>query len=186
MVGSYFYKLMTSSFGTFGIVWRETNESLKVSRIFLPNEQTFIQDLIQSDFYDIPQSSHYMISELGEQIQDFLNGGDIVFDLDMIAFERCSEFQQRVLFAEYSIPRGWVSTYGRIAKHLGVEGGGRAIGRALANNPFPLVVPCHRTIRSNGELGGYQGGKRMKRMLLELEGVKVSGSGRVLFAKMCY
>lgn len=186
MMGTYFYKLMSSSFGTFGIVWRETNESLKVSRIFLQNEQTFTQDLIQSDFYDIQQSSNPMISELGEQIQDFLNGSDVVFDLDMMELDRCSEFQQRVLLAEYRIIRGWVSTYGRIAKHLGVEGGGRAVGSALARNPFPLVVPCHRTIRSNGELGGYQGGRRMKHLLLELEGVKVSGSGRVLFAKMCY
>lgn len=186
MVESHFYKLMSSSFGIFGIVWRETNETPKVSRIFLPSEQTLTQDIIQSDFYDIQQSSHSMITELGEKIQDFLNGRDVIFDLDMMAFERCSEFQQRVLLAEYRITRGWVSTYGRIAKHLGVEGGARAVGRALSRNPFPIVIPCHRTIRSNGELGGYQGGIRMKRVLLELEGVKVSGSGRVLFAKVCY
>lgn len=177
---------MPSAFGIFGIVWRETRETPEVIRIFLPNEQTSAQDLIQKVFRGIPQSSHSAITELGEHIQGFLDGEDVAFDLDMMAFERCSKFQRRVLLAESRIPRGWVSTYGRIGKHLRIEGGARAVGRALALNPFPIVIPCHRAIKSNGELGGYQGGLRMKRMLLELEGIKVSENGKVILAKMYY
>jgi methylated-DNA-[protein]-cysteine S-methyltransferase len=92
----------------------------------------------------------------------------------------CPGFQRRVLLAEHGIPRGSVSSYSRIASHLGVERGARAVGSALATNPFPILIPCHRAIRSDGTLGGYQGGLKMKRTLLEMEGVAFDGSGRVL------
>jgi len=72
-----------------------------------------------------------------------------------------------------------VSTYGRIANHLGIPGGARAVGQALARNPFPIIIPCHRAIGAGGDLGGFQGGAAMKRALLELEGVELSSSGRV-------
>jgi methylated-DNA-[protein]-cysteine S-methyltransferase len=88
--------------------------------------------------------------------------------------------------AEHRIPRGWVSTYGRIAKSLAVPRGARAVGSALSHNPFPIIIPCHRALRSNGELGGFQGGLAMKRALLELEGVQFSPTGRVLTDRVYY
>ncbi|EFK10557.1 6-O-methylguanine DNA methyltransferase, DNA binding domain protein [delta proteobacterium NaphS2] len=91
----------------------------------------------------------------------------------------CGEFQQRVLRAEHGIPRGSVSTYKIIAIYLGNPGGARAVGNALANNPFPLIVPCHRAIRSDRHLGGYQGGFEMKQALLTKEGIAFDNVGRV-------
>ena len=85
-----------------------------------------------------------------------------------------------MLEAEHGIPRGRVSSYGLIAARIGSPGGARAVGRALATNPFPIVVPCHRAIRSDGRLGGFQGGAGMKRALLEQEGIAVSPEGRVV------
>jgi methylated-DNA-[protein]-cysteine S-methyltransferase len=76
-----------------------------------------------------------------------------------------------VLLAEYGIPRGYVSTYRRIAEHVGSPGGSRAVGGALSGNPFPIIIPCHRAVRSDGGLGGYQGGLEMKKRLLAMEGV---------------
>jgi methylated-DNA-[protein]-cysteine S-methyltransferase len=123
---------------------------------------------------------------LGERMQAFLEGEPISFGLDSAALENCSGFQRRVLVAEHAIPRGWVSTYGLIAAHLGVVRGARAVGTALARNPFPLIIPCHRAIRSNGELGGYQGGLAMKRCLLEMEGAEVSDAGAVVRPRLHY
>jgi methylated-DNA-[protein]-cysteine S-methyltransferase len=60
------------------------------------------------------------------------------------------------------------------------------VGNALATNPFPIVIPCHRAIRSDGSLGGYQGGLEMKRALLEQEGVDVNQRGRVLSPNLYY
>lgn len=89
----------------------------------------------------------------------------------MPCLDCCSKFQQKVLRATSAIPRGKVSTYQCIAKQIGKPKAARAVGRALANNPFPLIIPCHRVIRSDGSLGGYQGGLKMKRALLKKEGV---------------
>jgi methylated-DNA-[protein]-cysteine S-methyltransferase len=126
-----------------------------------------------------------MISLAGD-IRSYLDGESLRFDLRYLAREVCTEFQTRVLQAEYEIPRGWVSTYGRIARKLGVPGGSRAVGNALATNPFPLLIPCHRAVRATGALGGYQGGVEMKKTLLEMEGVTFSSSTEVSLAKVYY
>jgi methylated-DNA-[protein]-cysteine S-methyltransferase len=70
------------------------------------------------------------------------------------------------------IPSGKVSTYGDIAKALGHPKAARAIGRIIANNPNPISIPCHRVVKSNGEIGGFAYGKRRKREILEKEGIK--------------
>jgi methylated-DNA-[protein]-cysteine S-methyltransferase len=62
--------------------------------------------------------------------------------LDLINLRQCFEFQKNILLAEHKIPRGWVSTYGRIARKLGVPNGARAVGTALARNPFPIIGTC--------------------------------------------
>jgi methylated-DNA-[protein]-cysteine S-methyltransferase len=74
------------------------------------------------------------------------------------------------------IPAGKVTTYGDIAKAIGQPNSPRLIGQILHNNPTPVVVPCHRVIRSNGKIGGYAYGSRKKRKLLEEEGLKFCGS----------
>jgi len=116
----------------------------------------------------------------------FLDGEPVVFDLSLLALGDCSPFQRRVLEAEHGIPRGWVTTYGRIAQHVGVPRGARAVGGALARNPFPILIPCHRAIRSDGTLGGFQGGAAMKRTLLELEGVRFGSDGRAVTPRYYY
>ena len=183
---SFFYTLQPSAFGRLGIVWQETDNGPKVQRVFLPSERTPVEKLVQATFVDASPQSCPAIAELGERIQCFLEGEAVDFELKVIALEKCSEFQQRVLVAEYGIPRGWVSTYGRIARSLGIPGGARAVGRALSHNPFPIIIPCHRAIRFNGELGGFQGGQSMKRALLELEGLGFSQSGKVLANRVYY
>lgn len=70
------------------------------------------------------------------------------------------------------IPSGKVSTYGDIAKALGHPKAARAIGRIIANNPNPISIPCHRVVKSNGEIGGFAYGEQMKREILEKEGIK--------------
>jgi methylated-DNA-[protein]-cysteine S-methyltransferase len=79
-----------------------------------------------------------------------------------------------------------VSTYKRIAGHLGIPNGARVIGNALARNPFPIIIPCHRAVRTDGSLGGYQGGVKMKRTLLEMEDVEFSDKGKVIMTKVYY
>lgn len=178
--------LLPSSFGPFGIVWREIEKEPKIYQILLPNHRTPLEEAIQTSYAGVSSLSCSAIDKLGERIQSFLDGEAVDFALDMIALERCSRFQRRVLLAEHKIPRGWVSTYGRIARRLGIPGGGRAVGRALARNPFPIIIPCHRAIRSDGGLGGFQGGVEMKRALLKGEGIEFTQGGKVLMRRVYY
>ena len=98
----------------------------------------------------------------------------------MLQTSVCAENSNSGFFARSTQYReDEVSTYKLIASHLGIHNGARAVGNALANNPFPLIVPCHRAIRSDYDLSGYQGGIGMKRSLLTKEGIVFDDSGRV-------
>ncbi len=79
-------------------------------------------------------------------------------------------FGRRVLRRTAAIPFGDVLTYAEVAAAAGSPRGSRAAGNALGANPIPIVIPCHRVLRTTGALGGYAGGVRRKRFLLELEG----------------
>lgn len=91
---------------------------------------------------------------------------DLRFDLRGL-----SEFERAVLLKALEIPRGEVRPYSWIAREIGHPGAVRATGSVLAKNPVPLLIPCHRVVRSDGSIGAYSlGGARNKRTLLELEG----------------
>lgn len=80
-----------------------------------------------------------------------------------------TSFAKQVYKVVLSIPIGEVRTYKWVAKKIGRPKAYRAVGGALKNNPYPLIIPCHRVIQSTGKLGGYTGGKKIKKALLELE-----------------
>ncbi len=174
-----------SALGDVGILWQEEGASPRVRRILLPSEQMPAVAWVALSDAGLPS----VIARLGERMRRFLAGEEVEFEpghLDLLMLATCSEFQRKVLLAEYGIPRGSVSTYGRIAKHLGVPRGARAVGNALAHNPFPIVIPCHRAVRADGTLGGFRGGLKMKRALLEMEGVEISPAGKVLADRFYY
>ena len=80
-----------------------------------------------------------------------------------------SDFQKAVWRATSAIPYGQTRSYGQVASELGRRNGARAVGNALGMNPFPIVIPCHRVIGSDGALTGFGGGIAWKRALLGLE-----------------
>lgn len=94
------------------------------------------------------------------------NPDGLPLDLD-----RLTDFQRSVLGITASIPRGQVRPYGWLAAEAGRPGAARAVGSVMARNPVPLIVPCHRVVRSDGTLGEYSlGDTSNKRLLLEREG----------------
>lgn len=173
------YVLVQSRFGTLGIVWKDTSEGPRVSRIYLPNE-------LPPAFPDARPASCAPIADLASRMQAYLGGEVVYLSLDLLEMGLCGAFQRRVLLAEYAIPRGSVSTYGRIAAHLDAPRAARAVGTALGRNPFPIVIPCHRAVRSDGALGGYRGGLPMKRALLQMEGIAFGLDGKVRVAGFHY
>jgi len=183
---SFHYVKVPSPFGELAILWRQDSAVPKVHRILLPNETGGARSRPPKSCVNATPPSCSAIADLGRRIQGYLEGEAVKFDLDAIALDTCSSFQRKVLLADYGIPRGWISTYGRVARSLGCPAGGRAVGGALAHNPFPIVIPCHRVVRANLDLGGFGGGLPMKKALLELEGLKFSESGRVLTERIFY
>ena len=165
-----------SAFGQMGVVWTNVDGGAQVQAVLLPNDVR----------PRMPQGSCATIDDLCAQVVRSLRGEAVAYDLTMLAWELCAPFQQRVLRAEYAVPRGSVSTYGRVARHLGSPLAARAVGRALATNPFPIIIPCHRAVRTDGSLGGYRGGVAMKRALLELEGVAFGPAGKVSMERVYY
>ncbi len=180
------YHTFNCPFDTFTIIWKGKEPDLKIQRIFLSEPEQKSKKQVLKSFKAVNLGSSSFITSLGGKIQRFLEGEDLQFDLDLLDFNLCTNIQENVLKAEFRIPRGWVSTYKRIANHIGLHNGARVVGNSLARNPFPIIIPCHRAIKSNGELGGYQGGIAMKRKLLELEGIEFSNSGKVITERIFY
>ncbi len=84
------------------------------------------------------------------------------------------------------VPPGYVTTYGDLARAVGLEGGQRAIGGIMNKNPHPSIVPCHRVVKSDGQLGGYAYGPDIKGNMLSREGLKVTGGRLENFEKIRY
>lgn len=163
----------SSRFGALVVVWSIFGRETKIERIFLSSPKQsaiFASSII---FPDSENKSCQMIDDICAKILDILAGRIIRIPLSCTRFDRCSAFQQKVLLAQYTVEYGKISTYKQIADCIGNKASARAVGNALAKNPFPLIVPCHRTLRSDGSIGSYQGGIEMKRALLENEGIKL-------------
>ncbi len=174
-----------SRFGQVQLTWAVTTSGPRVIWILLPGDtRTSCVFRPQAPLVLSPDDAG--IRNLAKGIGRFLAGNDVHFDLSLLDLDRCTPFQKSVLLAEYAIPRGYVSTYGKISRHLGLLRGARAVGAALATNPFPVVIPCHRAVRSDGSLGGFQGGLEMKAELLRMEGIRLLDGRRVMLEKVYY
>ena len=103
------------------------------------------------------------------ELEEYFDGRRRTFELPL-DWTLVGPFGRRVLRVTSEIPYGGVLSYAEVAADAGSPRGSRAAGNALGSNPIPIVVPCHRVLRSGGALGGYGGGIERKRWLLELEG----------------
>ncbi len=108
------------------------------------------------------------IARARRELHEYLEGRRAFFDVPWDP-EALGGFQSRVLGLTARIPFGEVRSYGEIAKAVGDPGAARAVGTALATNPVPLIIPCHRVVKSDGTLGGYSFPGVRKEWLLDLE-----------------
>ena len=111
------------------------------------------------------------VKDASKELSEYLTGKRRQFTLP-IDWSLMRPFQQAALQATFAIPYGETRTYGELAAQIGRLRAARAIGRAEATNPMPLVIPCHRVIGADGKLHGYGGGEglKTKEWLLRLEG----------------
>lgn len=115
-----------------------------------------------------------LLAKAVRQLQEYFQGERQKFDL-AIDYTAMDSFQQQVLRLTCEIPFGSTRTYGELAETLAGRSRARAVGAALASNPIPILIPCHRVVSADGSLRGYSGpgGIETKAWLLQFEGARL-------------
>lgn len=163
------YGIQPSPAGSLGMV---AGERGLVEILLLPSSAFLLQQLRARHPY-AREGDAQLLRYAGEQMQAYFQGQRRAFDLPL-DLSGLSSFTLRVLQTLQGIPFGTTVSYGQLAQLAGHPGAARAVGGAMAANPFPLVIPCHRVLGSGGKLGGYSGGEGVvtKKWLLAFEGVR--------------
>lgn len=86
---------------------------------------------------------------------------------------------QKIYKKLLEVPKGKITTYGDLAKAVGMKNGQRFVGRIMNKNPYPAIIPCHRVVKSDGNVGGYAYGENTKSNMLTKEGIKIK-KGKIL------
>lgn len=133
------------------------------------DENQFVQELNRLTGYSPRRQPNPLTAEALAQLQAYFAGQQRDFDLP-IDWSVFTPFQAKSLRLVQAIPFGKLRTYGDLAVKLGQPGAARAVGRANATNPIPIIIPCHRVIGSTGKLHGYGAGLEVKAWLLRHEG----------------
>ena len=109
-----------------------------------------------------------LFDDLPHRLRSYLKGKAVDFP-DKLDLAQATRFQQDVWQITRTVPYGETRSYAWVANKSGLPRAARAVGQALARNPLPIIIPCHRVIGSHGGLGGFSGGVEVKRYLLNLE-----------------
>lgn len=133
-------------------------------------------------------NTHAMVSDRGDYenivslLKDYFSGRHVDFSSVKIDLSTCTPFFRDICRVAQSIPYGEFRTYGELAEIAGRKGTARAVGRVMAANPLPILIPCHRVVSSDGTLTGYSasGGLKTKKRLLVMEGLRFDKKGRVI------
>jgi len=173
------YRILGGAFvECYGIVYKNIGDKVKIVRIFVPQKNKSMWDIVEASFPDAVPEDDEAVEKLVARIQKYFKGYKVRFALDLLDLSVCSPFQLEVLAIIIKIPYGKVASYGWVAKQLG-KNCSRLVGTMLAQNPFPIIFPCHRVIKSNRDIGEYQAGRDIKRRMLEMEGVKLDLTRKV-------
>jgi methylated-DNA-[protein]-cysteine S-methyltransferase len=133
-------------------------------------EVEFVSGL-EREYQEVVTRSPGNVAYVITQLQEYFEGKRSSFTLPL-NLSHLTQFQRKVLLATLDIPHGQITTYGEIAHRLGKGRLARAVGQALARNPIPILIPCHRVLGADRSLHGYSAGRGLetKDKLLHLEG----------------
>ncbi|WP_240731847.1 methylated-DNA--[protein]-cysteine S-methyltransferase [Geobacter sp. FeAm09] len=144
---------------------------LGVCRVHLPvSDGSYLRE-----FGDVPSSA--LTQRVAEMLKLYFKGERQAFDDIPVDLSAVTPFRRRMLELIRAVPFGEVWTYGQVAKAAGVPGAARAVGGAMAANPIPVIIPCHRVVAGDGRLTGFSapGGIASKEYLLRVEHVEFKG-----------
>ena len=164
------YLIFNTSLGWVGILGSPKG----LRRLVLPQSsqeqalRLLCEPALKQHHQSLGEAEASYFGDLPDRIRDYLSGEAVSFP-DRLDLSWASLFQRSVWKVDQSIPYGETRTYHWVAEKLGMPKAARAVGQALARNPLPIIIPCHRVIYSDGNLGGFSSGQDWKRRLLEIE-----------------
>jgi methylated-DNA-[protein]-cysteine S-methyltransferase len=161
-----FYTIFSTPLGWMGLMGSPAG----LIQVVLPQPSSQAVQHILSQTVPTPADSFF--SDLPQRINKYLSGEPIIFN-ETLDIRDATPFQQQVWQATCKIPYGQTRSYEWLATQVGRPAAARAVGQAMATNPLPIIIPCHRVITSQGRLGGFRGGLALKRRLLDLEQTRV-------------
>ena len=159
-----YYSVISSPIGKICIVKSE----IGVRRILFSKYYPFKKYLLNIFPNERIEKNNKELKEIDKQIHEYFHLSRKKFSLNVDL--QLTSFYQKALLKVLEIPYGKTSSYKSIEIKAGNGNASRDVGNANANNPLPIIIPCHRVIANNGSIGGYGGGLKTKRFLLELEG----------------
>lgn len=159
------------------IIWMEN--PFKIEEIILSNTQKTSNEIANDKYPNAKlKKAPKKLKRIIKELNKYFNEKEAHFSLDYLNLDKLTDFQRKVLIAEFNTKKGTVNSYGQLAKLINNPKAYRAVGSALSKNPFPIIIPCHRTVKSDRTIGGFCGiksGLKSKKTLLELEGILVEG-----------
>jgi methylated-DNA-[protein]-cysteine S-methyltransferase len=162
------YVIFRTKWGYFGLAGHEK----AVCRAILPEKKAgTVKSQILKEFPDAKIDKN-LFWDLQKRVVDYFEGKNVDFNTNIkVSLNGIGDFSHKILVACRNIKPSQTRTYAELARKAGYSKAGRAAGNALAKNPIPLIIPCHRVIRADGKLGGFSaaGGTTLKKRLLQLE-----------------
>ena len=152
------FSILKTDLGSFGILVNKSD----LLKVILPNKINSISIEITKPGSYKP-IMHNVIEQLNQYFMGIRKQFDISLKLEM------PPFYKKVLKEVSEIPYGQTFSYKNIARKLNNPRAYRAVANANASNPIPIIIPCHRVIQSNGDLGDYGGGRKLKQSLVQIE-----------------
>jgi len=169
------YTFFPTAFGNCGIAWNETGlTGFQLPGVEGENSEQMLAARTKSK--PATEARPEWVRRLVERVQQHLEGKLQDFSTTPIDWSRVTDFQRAVYLQTLAIAPGYKKSYGEIASALALgRAAARAVGIALATNPWPLVVPCHRVVSAGDKMTGFSGsgGVRTKTRLLALEGAEL-------------
>lgn len=168
MVGMSAKFAIDTPYGVFQAVWTERG----LYSLEFPDPESTRK-------FGAPRTEDNRQADLARLLIEYLNGRAVDFRVIPVDRSGYTPFQQCVLDVVAAIPPGQTLSYHEVAVRVGRPRAARAVGNAVGANRTPLVVPCHRVVRSDGSIGGFSGGAGWKERLLAIEGNRLYSMGNV-------
>lgn len=165
------WTLFPTALGDLGLAWRGD----EISRVVLPDESAAMVRRLEK--HGARQTPPAWVAALVEKLVRHVDGAPQDFSRVPLACSHLPPFRRAVYEATRRIPAGRTATYGELATRVGSPGASRAVGQAMAHNPCPVLMPCHRVVAAHGGPGGFTaaGGLGIKARLLLAEGARLPG-----------